>query len=383
MAERTESDIKSWGELLNPLEMRRHHQLGLVGLVALFVLPAVFPAITTQQFAYALFFATFVMSWDFVSGYTGEISFGHGLFFGVGGYTSGMLNIHMGIDPWIAAPLGALAAAIAGLLIGFPSLRVKGPYFSLITLVTPIILISVFRFYPDWTGGELGLISVGSVDKFAALGPIPSPGYDPVSGYYLALFVFLLSMGIFVAITRSDAGMVFTAIRSDETALAATGKNPAKFKLFAFVLSGLIGGFAGAMYGHSVGSFTPSELLALVISIEVIIAAILGGIGTITGAAIGGLFFYMLRTYLRNVEFVVPIVETSIGEFYFLVFGLVTLAFLFFLPQGIVPRLVQEGYQRFGTEDGEAIADGGKTQGSRVVEDWIDELRAILGGDRK
>ena len=86
---------------------------------------------------------------------------------------------------------GTVAAGIAGLLIGFPSLRVKGPYFSLITLVTPIILISVFRFFPDLPGGELGLVSVGTVEKFSAIGPIPSPGFDPYSGYYLALFVFL------------------------------------------------------------------------------------------------------------------------------------------------------------------------------------------------
>jgi branched-chain amino acid transport system permease protein len=267
--------------------------------------------------------------------------------------------------------LAVVSAALAGLLIGFPSLRVRGPYFSLLALVAPIILLRLFVFFSDVTGGETGLFGIETLSL------------DPVTNYYIAFAVFLFALAVFLGITRSDAGQVLTAIREDEDAVVSVGLNPAKFKLFAFVLSGLIGGLAGAMYGHSVGSFTPSELLALVISIEVIIAAILGGIGTITGAAIGGVFFYMLRTYLRNVDFVVPVVETSIGEFYFLVFGLVTLAFLFFLPQGIVPRLVQEGYQRFGTEEGDAIADGGKTQGSRVVEDWVDELRDILGGDRK
>ncbi|MFQ3318440.1 MAG: branched-chain amino acid transport system permease protein [Natronomonas sp.] len=380
MASETGSELKSWRDILNPIQMDRHHQLGLLGIVGLFVFPVFAPPITTIQLGAALFFATFVMSWDFVSGYTGEISFGHGLFFGIGGYASGMLNLHMGIDPWIAAPLGAVAAAVAGLVIGFPSLRVKGPYFSLITLVTPIILISVFRFFPDLTGGELGLISVGTVDKLSGIGPIPSPGFDPFAGYYLALLVFLLAMGIFVALTRSDAGIVFTAIRSDEVAVAATGKNPAKFKLFAFVVSGLVGGFAGAMYGHSVGGIAVSELLALIISIEVIIAAILGGIGTITGAAIGGIFFYMLRVWLRNLEFTIPIIDTPIGEVYFLLFGLITLGFLFFLPEGIVPRLVSEWRKRTGPQEGEAVADGGDTPGVRAIQAWVAELKEILKG---
>jgi branched-chain amino acid transport system permease protein len=395
MSGQTQSDLKSWGDILNPVEMQRHQQVGLLGILSLFVLPLVIPAIYAIYLSSALFFATFVMSWDFVSGYTGEISFGHGLFFGVGGYTSGMLNLHMGIDPWIAAPLGAVAAGLAGLLIGFPSLRVKGPYFSLITLVTPIILISVFRFFPDLTGGELGLVSVGTVEKFSAIGPIPSPGFDPYSGYYLALFVFLFALVVFVAITRSDAGMVFTAIRADEISVAATGKNPAKFKLFAFVLSGLIGGLAGAMYGHSVGGFNVSELLALIISIEVIVAAILGGIGTITGAAIGGLFFYLLRVFLRNLEtvsipftdievgLVIPVIGVPVGEIYFLLFGIVTLGFLFYLPEGIVPRVVGEWRARSEPQAGEAVADGGKSRGERIVESWTDDLRELFGGERR
>ncbi|PSP48589.1 branched-chain amino acid ABC transporter permease [Halobacteriales archaeon QH_7_69_31] len=389
-----ETERLSWGELLNPLTMGPIQQLGLLGVAGLFVVPVVAPPIRTIQLAGALFFATWVMSWDFVSGYTGEISFGHALFFGVGGYPSGMLNLHLGVDPWIAAPLGALTAAIAGLLIGFPSLRVKGPYFSLITLVAPLIVISVFRFSPDLTGGELGLVSVGRVEKLSAIGPIPSPGIDPFAGYYLALAIFLLSAVVFIAITRADAGVVFTAIRADEVALAATGKNPAKFKLFAFVVSALVGGFAGAMYGHSIGGFSPSELLALVVSIEVIIAAILGGMGTITGAAVGGIVFHMLRVALRNadtvsipftgieVELVIPLLGVPLGEIYLLLFGLVTLGFLFFLPEGIVPRAGAE-WRRRRSPEGEAVPDGGETAGVLAVHAWLDELRDLLGGDRR
>ena len=390
-----EPERASWSELLNPQQLEPIQQLGLFAVLALFVLPVVIPTIWANRLAGALFFATWVMSWDFVSGYTGEISFGHALFFGVGGYTSGMLNLHHGVDPWIAAPLGALTAGAAGLLIGFPSLRVKGPYFSLITLVTPLIVVSVFRFFPDLTGGELGLVGVGSVDALSGIGPIPSPGVDYYAGYYLALAVFLLSAALFVAITRADAGVVFTAIRADEIALAATGKNPAKFKLFAFVVSGLVGGLAGAMYGHSVGGFTPEELLGLVVSIEVIIAAILGGMGTITGAAVGGVAFYLLRIVLRNadavvipftrikIELVIPFIGVPLGDISFLLFGLITLAFLFFLPEGIVPRAAMALRRRRSPADSEPVPDGGDTAGTRTIRAWLDQLREILGGGRR
>ena len=384
----------SWSELLSPQRLEPIQQLGLFAVLALFVLPVVIPTIWAISLAGALFFATWVMSWDFVSGYTGEISFGHALFFGVGGYTSGMLNLHHGVDPWIAAPVGALAAGTAGLLIGFPSLRVKGPYFSLITLVTPLIVVSVFRFFPDLTGGELGLVGVGSVDSLSGIGPIPSPGFDPYAGYYLALAVFLLSAALFLAITRADAGIVFTAIRADEVALAATGKNPAKFKLFAFVVSGLVGGFAGAMYGHSIGGFTPEELLGLVVSIEVIIAAILGGMGTITGAAVGGIAFHLLQIVLRNadavdvpftsirVELVIPFVGVPLGDISFLLFALITLAFLFFLPEGIVPRAAMTLRRRRSPADGEPVRDD-DTAGTRTIRAWLEQLREILGGGRR
>jgi branched-chain amino acid transport system permease protein len=388
----TDADVRSLGELLDPRAMPFRHKLGLVGLAVLAVLPFFTPPIRSLQFAGALFFATFVISWDFVSGYTGEISFGHGLFYGVGGYTAGMLNLHAGVDPYLAVPIGAVAAALAGLTIGFPSLRLHGPYFSLITLVAPIIVISIFRFYPEWTGGELGLISVGTVEKFGAIGPIPSPGFDPTAAYYAAFVVFSIAMAVFMAVTRSDAGVVLTAIREDEVATAATGKNPAKYKLFAFVLSGLIGGFAGAAYGFSaVGSFTPSELLALVVSIEVIIAAILGGIGTISGAAVGGMVFYLLQVVLRNADAIaipftdlrivlqVPFVGTPISEFDFLIFAVITLGFLFFLPQGIVPRLILFGRSLLGSERPEE--DEEEPRLWRILRTWFEQLPGSGGDD--
>jgi branched-chain amino acid transport system permease protein len=395
------------------LSLSLRHLFGLAGLAVLALAPLATTGITLLKLAGALFFAVFVMSWDVVSGYTGEISFGHALFFGTGGYTSGMLGLHLGVDPLLSIPLGALAAAIMGLLIGVPSLRLQGPYFALITLVTPVILLSVFRFFPGLTGGELGLVSVGSIATLTI---------DPLENYYLAFGLFVSTLAVFLAVTRSDIGNVLTAIREDEDTVAASGFNPAKFKVFAFVLSGAVGGFAGALFAHSaVGSATPSELLSLTVSIEVIVAAVLGGIGTISGAAVGGLFFFLLRDVLRNVETIVlpvpfddllsgvpatieidllvPILDKPVAELYFLVFLLITLAFLFFLPEGIVARLVALGRRAQGRLSGDRngpMADGGRVRErrdtgarasesplERIVERYRTVLDELFGHDRR
>ena len=184
--------------------------------------------------------------------------------------------------------------------------------------------------------------------------------------------MFLLTLVTFLAITRSDAGTVLTAIREDEVAVQAAGLNPQKFKLFAFVLSGAFGGLAGSIALHSahLGGFAaPSDLLALVLSIEVIVAAILGGMGTITGAAVGGMTFYMAVRLLRNVPLV--------GEFYFLIFAVLTLIFLFFVPEGIVPRVLRELKGR--ETDAALAADGGRTPLEVTVSKFVESLRELVG----
>jgi branched-chain amino acid transport system permease protein len=382
MAGETDTDVADdTGVTLNPLELRRRHQVGLLGLVVFAVLPLAAPveaigfvsSLTVLQVTGALFFAVYVMTWDVVSGYTGEISFGHALFIGVGAYTSGLLNVHLGVPLVASIPLAVAAAALTGLLIGFPSLRVRGPYFSLLTLVAPIILLRIFVFFSDVTGGETGLLGIATIS------------FDPVRNYYIAFAVFLFALAVFLAITRSDAGQVLTAIREDEDTVVAVGLNPAKFKLFVFVLSGGVGGLAGALFVHTYaqGVATPSELLGLVLSIELIVATILGGIGTITGAAIGGLFFFMVRTWLRGVETTIPLVGAPVSELYFLVFGLVTLGFLFFLPRGIVPRVLLEASRLRGRSDGSPRPDGGRTPLQSILSRFREELKRRFGGDER
>ncbi|WP_276261143.1 branched-chain amino acid ABC transporter permease [Haloglomus litoreum] len=398
------NEERSLLDLINPVTLPTRHKLGLVGLLVLGLLPVAqgygidvgFFAFTVDSLLLdmltgAMFFAVFAMTWDFVSGYTGEISFGHAIFFGGGAYSSAILHTQLGLSLFVTIPLGMLVAGLIGLLIGVPSLRLQGPYFSLVTLVAPIIVLRLFVFWPEITGGATGLLGAGTLTT------------DTVEIYVIGFGVFVMALAVFLLFTRSDAGIVLTAIREDELAVEAAGLNPAKFKIFAFVLSGLVGGLAGAIYVHTflTGIANPSQLIALVISIEIIVASILGGMGTIVGAAIGGLFFHILRDTLRGVETTVPVVGVPVADIYFLLFAIVTLVFLFFLPEGILPRMLRAGSQiedrirgQFG---GEPTADGGQPRAAErrrdargrgkpplrtVVENWTEELRELFDDDR-
>ena len=373
MSDDTSTANDTLRSLLDPRSMALRHKLGIVGLLGLAGLPTVLSPIDAFVMVSAFYFAIFTMSWDVVSGYTGQISFGHGVFFAVGGYTSALLNMGHGLDPVLSIPLGVVLAAVAGVVIGVPALRLRGPYLSLVTLVAPLILTQIFIVQSDIFGGELGL---GNPDNFLGFGL-----GDAYAVYYIAFVLFAVILFGLLAITRSDAGSVFTAIREDEDAVSAAGLNPAKFKIMAFVLSAAVGGLGGAMFVHTPrASVSPDVLMSIIINVEVIIAAILGGMGTIVGAAIGGLLLSLLAEQLIGLDFVIPVLNTPVSEINFLVFALVTLALLFILPGGIVRWAVGIGgrvVERTTRKD--VAADGGTTPLVQVYENYTEQLREITG----
>lgn len=361
MSDTTTTEL-SYRDLLDPRSNELRHQLGLVGLVGIGLLPLGVGPLFTLKVIGALYFAVFAMSWDAVSGYTGQISFGHGLFFAVGGYTSALLNLKFGLSPVLTVLVGTAFAAIAGIVIGVPALRLEGPYLSLITLVSPLILLQVFIVFSDTFGGELGLSSPESLVTFQNFQT------TILANYYIAFGLFVGVLAVLLAVTRSDAGAVLTAIREDEQAVAAAGLNPAKFKIFAFVLSAAVGGLAGAMFVHTpVGNPQPSQLLVLTVSIEVIIASVLGGMGTIVGPAIGGLFYYLFRDFISGVSWTVPGLGVGVSQLDLLLFSLFTLALLFFLPGGALRWAIRNGRRGLNRredggdgEEGPVVTDGGQ-----------------------
>jgi len=258
-------------------------------------------------------FAIFAASWDLLSGFTGQMNFGHALFFGVAAYTAALMNLHAHLPPWGSIPLGALAAVLAGLIIGIPCLRLRGTYLALTTLAFPIILLGVVYAIPDITGGELGI-----------------SGLDRLSGsrlmdYYITAGLMLSLCTIMWKITQSNTGLIFHAIREDELAARTAGINTTRYKLLAFCLSGFFAGISGGLYAHFMRIAGPANL-EITMSFTVVIWAIFGGVVTIYGP-IGAVFILF------------PLLE----PFHFwpklrmLMFALVILLILLYMPDGLLP----------------------------------------------
>jgi branched-chain amino acid transport system permease protein len=260
-------------------------------------------------------FAIFAASWDLICGYTGQMSFGHALFFGVGAYTAAMLNLHAKIPPWGSIPLGAVAAVVAGLIIGIPSLRLRGTYFALTTLAFPIVLMGLVFAFPDFTGGELGVSGITRLAK------------TRVGDYYIAVLLMLGLCFLMWKITDSNTGIIFHAIREDEIAVRAGGINTTRYKLLAFGLSGFFAGIAGGLYAHFMRIAGPSTL-EVSLSFTVVLWAIFGGAVTIYGP-IGAVFLlFPLLEFLRIVQ-----------DYRTLMFAAVVLLILLYMPDGLFPWL--------------------------------------------
>ena len=259
----------------------------------------------------ASIFAIFAASWDLLSGFTGQISFGHALFFGVAAYTSALLNLNIGLPPWLTIPLGALAAVVAGLVVGVPCLRLRGTYLALATLAFPLILIGVVFVIPDITGGELG---VSGLDRLSS---------SRVIEYYIAVTVMIILGFVMWKITDSKTGIIFHAIREDEVTARASGINTTRYKLLAFCLSGFFAGIAGGLYVHFMRIAGPSTL-ELILSFQVIIWVIFGGVATIYGPIAGAFILVLLMEFL-----------TVAPEIRMLLFAIMVMLILLFMPEGL------------------------------------------------
>jgi branched-chain amino acid transport system permease protein len=261
----------------------------------------------------ASIFAIFAASWDLLSGFTGQMNFGHALFFGVGAYTAALLNLHLHIPPWGSVPLGAIAAVVAGLIVGIPCLRLKGTYLALTTLSFPIILMGIVFSLPGITGGELGISGISRLSG------------TRTSDYYISVVLMLGLTTLMWKITDSKTGIIFHAIREDELAVKASGINTTRYKLLAFSLSGFFAGLSGGLYAHFMRIAGPSTL-EVGLSFTVVIWAVFGGIVTIYGPVAAVFILFPLLEFLHFWP-----------EYRTLMFAVVILLILLYMPEGLIP----------------------------------------------
>ena len=258
-------------------------------------------------------FAILVASWDLLSGFIGQMNFGHALPFGVGAYTAALVNLHFNIPPWGSIPLGGGMAVLSGLIIAIPCLRLRGTYLALTTLAFPIILRGIVFAFPEFTGGELG---VSGLQRLSG---------SRVMDYYITTILMLVLCGVMWLITDSKRGIIFHAIREDELAVKASGINTTRYKLVAFCLSFLFAGVAGGTYAHFMRIAGPSNL-DVSLSFQVVILAVFGGMVTIYGPIAGVFIIFPFLEFMRLWP-----------EIRMLLFAALILFILLFMPEGLVP----------------------------------------------
>jgi len=288
---------------------------GAVSLFCLLIL-LLFPLVTQNAyflgiFVHAMIFTIFAASWDFLAGFTGQVSFGHAIFFGLSAYGVGaalveglplpafvggrLIWVTAYLPWWSALIFGLILSLIVGFVIGIICLRLKGPYLALGTMVIALMLMNLFKIgqLKDIFWADEGITGV----------PALSP--NPLVVYYTLVIIMVSSIIILIQITKSKMGTIFRSIRDDDTGAEASGINITKYKVIAFIISGLFAGLAGGlfvMYNRSVNPLVFQPLY----SFTVLIMAALGGIATISGSALGAFIFVFLSEVLRDLDKLAP-----------------------------------------------------------------------------
>ncbi|HEX6690702.1 MAG TPA: branched-chain amino acid ABC transporter permease [Burkholderiales bacterium] len=308
---------KGWAELRNEVFVLPSRMLALLWVVALLALPQVYAdAYVLRILTMTCIFAIFAASWDLLAGYTGQVNFGHALFFGAGAYTSGLLSLRLGISPWATIFAGAAVAMAFGFLVGYLCLRLRGSYLSLATLAFPLIALGLLFAFPDFSGGELGISGLRRLMV------------TPTGNYYVAAISMLAVVFGLWALADSKFGIVLHAIRDDEVAARASGINTLRYKMVVFAVSGAAAGFAGALFAHYLRVAGPSTL-EVALSFQVVIWGIFGGVATIYGPVAAVFILYPLTEWLGSFK--------AFGELRLLIFAVIVLLVLLFMPRGLAP----------------------------------------------
>jgi branched-chain amino acid transport system permease protein len=260
----------------------------------------------------SVIYGIWAVSWDFMSGLTGRENFGHSLFIGVGAYTAGFLNTTFGFSGWWSLPAAMVMAMVFALVIGVPTLRLKGPYFALAMLSGAVIMQRLMLIFWEQTGGEEGINGIEPLIR------------SQLGFYYFALAALVLVTALLLALARSHWGLILRAVRGDEATCQAAGINVTFYKIASLMISAAFAGAGGAIYAHYQLQVSP-QLFAIVTSITIITMVYVGGMASIYGPVGGAILLVLLTELLRN-----------FGEWRLMIYSCTLILILFFLPNGLI-----------------------------------------------
>lgn len=255
---------------------------------------------------------------------TGQVSFAHAAFWAIGAYTSTLLAMRLGLSFWLTLPLSGLAGAILSILIGYPCLRLKGPYFFLVTMAFSEVLRLILTHSVDFFGGDSGISGIPSPSRIAIAGLVIEFSYRSVSYYYLMLFGLLSSLYLFYRMERSRFGMTCLGIREDDSLSESLGVNVMRYKLTAFVVACLLASMAGSFFAHYVTFISPG-FFSFNESVILLIMVVIGGLESTTGVIIGVILITLLSEFTRE-----------LAKYEVIVYGTALVLIFRFAPGGIL-----------------------------------------------
>jgi len=292
--------------------------LPLIILAILCTLPLIgLSSYVMHIFILVLMWSVIGMGWNILGGYTGQVSFGHAAFFGVGAYTAGLLYQHLGISAWWGLPVCVVILTALSLIIGYICLRLRGAYFALATLALGEVCRVAAENLVGFTQGNMGIMLRERT------------WVDKTWYFYIIL---LLAAGTYILIKmvmESKLGYYFVAIREDQDAAESLGINTTFYKTISLCLSGVLTGIAGAFYMNYMGYIDPSMVFALSeVSIATVMVVMVGGAATYWGPLVGAVIMVFLAEVIRSLP--------HVGAAHQTIFGIILIFIIMFLPNGIV-----------------------------------------------
>jgi branched-chain amino acid transport system permease protein len=300
-----------------------------VGAVAIALLPVLVSDFRQFQLAYVGVYFIAILGLNVLTGYSGQISLGHGGFMMIGAYTTAILSVDHGMKDVWTIPLAGLVAGVAGLLFGFPALRFRGIYLALATFAVPVALIQITKKFEGFTGGGGGM----NLSRI-------------LSGSYVYNLTWPIAGALLVAswlLLRGRFGRALRTIRESEIAAVSAGINVPLYKTIAFGISAAYAGIAGSLYALAVAYVNP-DTFPIDLSILLLTGVVVGGLGSLTGVVFGALFVEYVRIYAPNildwVQKVIPTdLESKAAGAPAVVYGVVLMLVLFALPGGVAALL--------------------------------------------
>ena len=265
------------------------------------------------------------LSLNLIVGYTGLPALGHAAFSCIGAYTSSLLALNIGLSPWIGLLIGACVAALSGIIIGYPAVRLKGDYLALATLGLGVIVYSIAKNWVSLTRGPMGLPGIPGFSVFGFQ-------LSEIWSYLLLVLVFVIvTVLVIKRIVNSPFGRILRSIREDEIASEALGKDTTKHKLLVFVIGAFFAGIAGSLYAHYITFIDPSSFTVME-SITILLMVIFGGMGSISGSIVGAIILVVFPELLRFLGMPSSIAAPMRQ----MIYGLLLVVLMLKRPQGIM-----------------------------------------------